>query len=177
MGRRRKKGRTRDDGPPAPRLTPKVQELLEGWAQEAAEAHGLVLYDVAIKGSWVMTVFVDRPGAHEPGEGVSVDELRDVSRYLEAYLDESEDVWEQYTLEVSSPGVERKLTRPRHYELSMGRDARIVVHEPIDGQNVFEGRLVGFDGQIVVLEEEEGSSTELELKNIAKARLTYEFSE
>lgn len=178
MGRRRRKKQSTDQEAraSAPALSDEFRARFETWATEAAEAHGLVVYDVNVRTNWLMTVFVDRSGATEPGEGVSVEELAEVSRYIEACLDADEGVWPHYTLEVSSPGVERKLTKPRHYELSLGRDARIVVHRPIDGQNVFEGALSAFDGDTVTIDTANGAVA-LDVKNIAKARLTYDFSE
>jgi len=158
-------------------MTTELATKIEAWAEEAADAHGLALFDVAARPNWVLSVFVDRQDATEPGKGVSVDELADVSRYMEAFLDADEDVYQNYTLEVSSPGVERKLKKPRHFELSVGRDVRVVVHEPIDTQNVFEGRLAAFSDGVVTVQTGPDETVELDLANIAKARLTYDFSE
>lgn len=178
MGRRRRKKNTSDSAEvPSRRLTPEVEARIEAWAQEAADAYDLALFDVVARPNWLLSVFVDHQGATEPGKGVSVDELADVSRYIEAFLDADEDVYQNYTLEVSSPGVERKLEKPRHFELSVGRDVRIVVHEPIDKQNVFEGRLAAFSDGVVTVQTGPDESVELDLANIAKARLTYDFSE
>lgn len=179
MGRRRRKNSNQDShAAPAPKLTPEFAQRFEEWAEEAAEAYGLVVFDVKALPNWLLTVYVDREGAPDPGKGVAVDDLASVSRYLEAYLDADESVWDQYTIEVSSPGVERKLTRPRHYELSVGRDVRIVLHEALDKQNVIEGRLEAFENDVaVVIEKKQKQKYELDLNNIAKARLTYDFSE
>lgn len=162
--------------PSARPLTSAMIDKIEGLAQEAADANGLVLFDIEIGNPWVIQIYVDRPNA-EPGQGVTIDECALVSRYVEGFLDVDEQVWPNYTLEVSSPGVERKLSKPRHYELSVGRDVRIVVHHPIDKQNVFKGKLVAFkDGQPTV---ECGADevVTIDWDNIAKSRLIYDFSE
>ena len=153
-----------------------MKRKIEEWAMEAAEAHSLVLFDVEIGPRWLIQIFVDRPQA-EPGEGVTIDECASVSRYVEGFLDVDESVWDQYTLEVSSPGIERKLKKPRHFELSVGRDVRIVVHSPIEKRNVFMGKLVEFDGERASVECGEDDVVPIEWDNIAKARLIYDFSE
>lgn len=179
MGKRRRKKQSRKGDAPKPtkKLTDAVGERIIEWAEEAAEAYGLDLWDVVARPNWVIQVFVDIPGAADPGAGVTVDHCVDVSRYMEGYLDVDEDVWEGYTLEVSSPGVERKLVTPRHYELSIGRTVRIVVHQPIEKRNVFEGRLVSFDDGSAVVECGPDDQVSIQWDNIAKARLTYDFSE
>ena len=125
MGKRRKK---RDSAPKEvrPPVANRVVERIEGWAAEAAEAFGLVLYDLNVTKQWLVQVFVDRVDSEE-STGVAIDECAKVSRYMEALLDADEDVWTKYTIEVSSPGIERKLSKPRHFELSVGKDVRIVL--------------------------------------------------
>lgn len=178
MGRRRKKKKNQDQQHRAPRkpLTDRVKKQIEEWSAEAADAHGVVLFDVDISPQWLIQVFVDRPDA-EPGDGITVAECASVSRYLEGYLDVEDSVWEEYTLEVSSPGIERKLSKPRHFELSIGREVRIVVHRPIEKRNVFMGELVAFDTELASVECEDGEVVPIEWDNIAKARLIYDFSE
>lgn len=177
MGRRRKK-KNKEQAPRAPRkaLNERVKSQIEEWSAEAADAHGLVLFDVDISPQWLIQVFVDRPDA-EPGQGITIDECASVSRYVEGYLDVDDSVWEEYTLEVSSPGIERKLSKPRHFELSIGREVRIVVHRPIEKRNVFMGVLVAFDGEHASVECGEDDVVPIEWDNIAKARLIYDFSE
>jgi ribosome maturation factor RimP len=178
MGRRRrKKKRKNSDKPSAPPLTDELGEQIVEWAGEAADAHGLDLWDVVARPNWVLQVFVDQPGVDLPGEGVTVDECADVSRFLEGFLDNDERVWPNYTLEVSSPGLERKLENEGHFELSVGRDVRIVVHDPIEKRNVFEGRLIEFTGDEVAVECGPDDVVRIDWENIAKARLTYDFSE
>lgn len=179
MARRRKRNEGSDATPrPAAKpLTEAVIRQVGDWSAEAAEAYGLALFDVEIHPNWLIQIFVDRPGAPEPGKGVTVDECAEVSRYVEGFLDVDPTVWPNYTLEVSSPGIERKLTKPRHFEMSVGRDVRIVVHRPIDKRNVFLGRLAAFDGEVARVECTDGEVVPIEWGNIAKARLNFDFSE
>lgn len=156
-------------------MTSDVRERIEGWAEEAADVYGLDLFDVEVSRHWKIELFVDKEGGFEPGQGVTIDECAEVSRYVEALLDTDDDVPESYTIEVSSPGVERKLTKPRHWGKVVGRTVRAVVHVPRDGQNVFEGKLVSFDDPDLAIEVD-GETHEFTLGELAKARLTYDFS-
>jgi ribosome maturation factor RimP len=79
-----------------------------------------------------------------------------------------------YTLEVSSPGLDRKLSRETDYVHFVGRRARIVLREPVGEQRVFEGRLAGLEAGRVRLDLGAGGFQELELANISKARLLVE---
>jgi ribosome maturation factor RimP len=82
-----------------------------------------------------------------------------------------------YTLEVSSPGMDRALTKPEHFTRFVGRLAKITTSEPVDGAKFFEGRLAGFaDGNVrVTLKGKEGRTVELPLQMIRKANLVVEF--
>jgi ribosome maturation factor RimP len=94
---------------------------------------------------------IDRPGS-EPGKGVTIEDCTRVSRALEAFLDEQHELGERYTLEVSSPGLERPLTRPADFERFAGREIAVKARTPIGehGKRV-EGVLLGFhDGQVRV---------------------------
>src|SRR5262245_64205324 len=101
----------------------------------------------------VLRVQIDRPGpAATAEESVSVDDCAHVSRDLSAILDVEDVVPSAYTLEVSSPGLDRPLRRPDDYRRFAGRLAKIVVRGPIDGQGFFRGRLGGVDGGDVIID-------------------------
>ena len=172
--RRRRKKDDRDARSSSKALTSDVRERIEGWAEEAADVYGLELFDIEIAPHWKIEVFVDKDGGFEPGGGVTIAQCAEVSRYVEALLDTDDSVPEKYTIEVSSPGVERKLKKPNHFAKVVGRTVRLVAHVPVDGQNVFEGELVAFDDPELTVEVD-GESYTLTLGQLAKARLTYEF--
>lgn len=176
VGKRRRKSRDkRDDRKPSKPLTDDMRRRIEGWAEEAADVYGLELFDAEISSSWKIELFVDKEGGFEPGKGVTIAECAEVSRYVEALLDTDDAVPESYTIEVSSPGVERKLSKPRHWEHVIGRTVRVVAHVPRDGQNVFEGELVSFEDPELTLEVD-GDTHTFTLGELAKARLTHDFS-
>ncbi len=176
--RRRKKGkRSEDQAPKTPTkpVTDEIRAQIEAWSAEAAEANDLVLFDAEVNGAWLIRIYVDREGAIEPGQGVTVDECVAVSRYVEALLDIDETVPEKYTLEVSSPGVERKLTKWRQVPLVVGRTVRLVLKKPIDGKTEYEGELVAAKDDVISLDYGASDPATIDWTNVSKAQLTYEF--
>lgn len=177
VSRRRKssKGSKGSRGPSKP-LTNELQEKFLKWAAEACDVHGLDLYEAeaAARGKWILRVFADRVGA-ETGAGISVKECVDVSRYLEAILDADEDVPEHYVLEVSSPGIERKIKTLEHVEKSLGQDVALTLREPRDGKDKVIGRLKAHSEGLLTLEVS-GEEMEIPWDEVAKARWTFDFS-
>lgn len=160
-------------------MTDELREEIREWAEEAADASGLGLFDVepAVRGRWIVRVYIERVGEIDEGEGVSVDECAEVSRYLEAYLDADDRVPEDYVLEVSSPGLERPLKKPRHIEDAVGERVQLVTRKQVAGKNKFVAQLVSFEDGVLELEVDELDETaELEWEDVAEARLKREFS-
>ena len=140
-------------------------------AERVAASEGLTLVDVELKGghgSLLLRVYIDRP------EGVSHADCELVSEQLSAMLDVEDPFPGSYTLEVSSPGLDRKLVKASDFAHFAGRKARVVVRQPVDNQKVLEGRLAGFEAGRVRLDLGEAGLKELELENIQKARLVVE---
>ncbi len=81
----------------------------------------------------------------DAADPLGVDRLADMSRRLSRLLDQEDPISSAYTLEVSSPGLERKLRRPRHYEKSVGRAVKVKTKAPVDGDNSHRGVLVQAD--------------------------------
>ncbi|MGM0556002.1 MAG: ribosome maturation factor RimP [Myxococcota bacterium] len=161
------------------RLTDDLEEQVEAWAEESAQAHGLVLFDVETlqRGRWIFRIYVDKPGKIVPGEsGVDVDDCADVSRYIEAYMDADDRIPEAYVLEVSSPGVERELKKPKHLEQAQGERVQLVVREQVDGKNKLIGTLLSFDDGILTVELDEADEpVEIDWDIVKKAQLKYDF--
>ena len=116
----------------------------------------------------ILRLRIDRPNS-EPGQGVTLDECSAVSRALQAYLDELPGVPETYVLEVSSPGIERPLVRPRDYARFAGREIRMKTK---DGR--LEGVLLGIrDEQSIGLQLPDGSEREIPLSDVRGANLIH----
>lgn len=160
-------------------MTSELRDQIEEWSLEAADASGLRLFEVepSIRGRWIVRVYVERLGEIDEGEGVTVDECAEVSRYLEAYLDADERVPEDYVLEVSSPGLERPLKKPRHFEGAVGERVELVTRKQVAGRNKFVARLLSFEDEVLELDVEElDEPAELDWEDVAKARLKHDFS-
>ena len=150
-----------------------------------AGSHGLEVFDVQVRREpigMVLRVIIDRP---DPGrvealeESVGIVDCQRVSQDLSALLDVEDefgqdDLGETYTLEVSSPGLDRALRHEHDYRRFAGRLAKIVTTEPIGRQSAFAGRITGVDGRDVLLEE--GRKTHrVPLEKIKRANLDVEF--
>lgn len=184
MARRRKKKRQffEDDeksSNKAPSYSPQLLDKIEGWAAEAAEAHDVELFDleVVVKGRWIIRAYVDQPGGTEPGEGVGVDQCAEVSRYLEAYLDAANDVPENYVLEVSTPGVERRLRKPKHLRQAVGEKVQLIVRQQVASKNKVIGELVDYEDDTlrVCLDDDPDQLVDIDWANVKEARLKHDF--
>ena len=153
------------------------------------ESYGLELFDLQFRREpqgWMLRVVIDRPWNESAGapadagssEAVSIDDCGRVSQDLSAILDVEPELLggldRTYTLEVSSPGLDRPLRDERDYRRFVGRLAKLVTSVPIDGQTAFAGRLAGVENGVVVVEE--GRRTHrVPLDAIKRARLEVEF--
>lgn len=104
------------------------------------------------RGGRVLHLTVERPGATEPGAGVTLDLCSEISRDLSVALDVADVLPGSYRLEVGSPGVERVLYSPQDYARFAGHAAKIKLREVVDGQKTFRGLLKGLDdaGRVVL---------------------------
>ena len=159
-------------------------------AERVAHSYGLEIFDVQLRRESIGTVLrvtIDRPdrGVPErPEDAVGIEECQRVSQDLSAILDvEDEDLGEaalgqQYTLEVSSPGLDRPLRHVADYRRFAGRLARIVTSSPLEGQSAFSGRIKGVErdkDQDVVLLEEGRKIHRVPVASIKRGRLAVEF--
>jgi len=126
---------------------------------------------------WVLRLFIDQPG------GITLDTCAEVSREISVLLEVEDPIETAYNLEVSSPGLDRPLTKVSDYERFSGRLVKIRSRVPVDvdgkgrGRKTFVGTLSGLcDGKVIVeLKEKNGFRVELPLENIEKANLEIEF--
>jgi ribosome maturation factor RimP len=146
-------------------------------AERVAADNGIEVVDVDFRGGGkarMLRITIDKP------TGVTHEDCANVSREVGTILDVEDVVpGSSYTLEVSSPGLDRALRGPRDYERFTGSLVKVLVSEPIDGQKHFEGRLESFqDGRITVeipaKKKLEPRKVEIELANVQKANLVPE---
>jgi ribosome maturation factor RimP len=146
-------------------------ERIRGAAERVAHSLGMEVVDVEWKvgKERFLRVYIDKP------EGVSHKDCEAVSNQLSVLLDVEELVpGPPYVLELSSPGLDRKLTKQAEFERFAGRLARITTIDPIENQKFFEGRLAGFaDGKVQI--EVKGRVIAVPMEGIRKANLVVEF--
>jgi ribosome maturation factor RimP len=145
----------------------KIHQIVE----RVVTSEGLALVDVELKGGRInplLRIYIDKR------EGVSHADCQLVSEQVSAILDVEDPFPGRYVLEVSSPGLDRKLVKPSDYVHFVGRRARLILHAPVGEQKVIEGRLAGFEDGRVRVDLGESGVTEFELSNISKARLVVE---
>ena len=125
----------------------------------------------------IMTIGVSNPTLQimidcKDGRNLVVDDCAAVSRAVSEILDEKDPIKGEYSLEVSSPGLDRPLTKPKHFERFAGYEAKIETDEAVDGRKRFKGKLKGVDGnKIIGLIMEDGKEYKIPFDVIAKAKL------
>ena len=113
-----------------------------------AQSLGLSVWDIRFLkegATWYLRIFIDKPG------GVSIDDCVDLTHAINDPLDEADPIEQAYCLEVSSPGVERELTRDAQFAAGLGAKIKVRTIRPVEGQRDFSGVLEGYeDGQIAL---------------------------
>ncbi|MEQ8586767.1 MAG: ribosome maturation factor RimP [Thalassobaculaceae bacterium] len=143
---------------------------IEGIVTPSIEAMGFDVVRVMITGGQrpTLQIMADR----RDGSMISVDDCAEISRTVSAVLDVEDPIAGEYTLEVSSPGIDRPLTRIKDFERWAGFDVRIDMAVPLDGRKRFSGRLKGVqNGERVLIEIEGGIAAELPFDGISRAKL------
>jgi len=147
----------------------RITEIVERVAHPA----GIEVVEVQVLGGGkarLVRIYIDRPA------GVTHADCEFVSREAGAVFD-AEDVIPGggYTLEVSSPGIERKLSKPGDFQRFLGKKAKVVLREPVENQRSWVGTLAALDGNVVTLESSPGKSVQFALDQVEKANLKFEF--
>ncbi len=129
---------------------------------------GLELFDLQIVGR-SLRVFIDKEG------GVTLEDCTKLSRLLGSALDVTDHIPNAYTLEVSSPGLNRPLRHEKDYYLFVGKKIKLSTTTKIMDQKVFIGRLSGFNGETIDLLTDEGARLKIPFVQVSKACLEVEF--
>ena len=134
--------------------------------EPAVERLGYEMIDLEVRtgGSGLVRLYIDKP------EGVDLEDCEKVSLAVSALLDVEDPVPGNYNLEVSSPGLDRKLTKVEHFQRFTGETVKVQMRFPIEGRRRFRGTLVSSDEENIVVEVD-GESHSLPLKTIDTARL------
>ncbi|MCQ2454558.1 MAG: ribosome maturation factor RimP [Clostridia bacterium] len=149
------------------KITDKVCSLIE----ETVKSFGVELWDVAFVkegASHYLRVFIDKP------QGITIDDCTDVSHAIDPIIDEADPIDVSYYLEVSSPGLNRELTKGKHFLSSIGKPVSAKLYKAIDGTKQLFGVLTDYDGGPVI-ETENGKTYKFSLSEISKINLNEEF--
>jgi ribosome maturation factor RimP len=154
-------------------------DQIRSMAGRVAESYGLEVFDVQFRreaAGMVLRIQIDRPGPAATAEdSVSVDDCARVSRDLSAMLDVDDIVPSAYTLEISSPGLDRPLRQADDYRRFAGRRAKLVMREAVDGQTFFRGTLGGVHDGHVLIDADDKKRHRVPLGVITRANLEVEF--
>ncbi|MGB2600362.1 MAG: ribosome maturation factor RimP [Candidatus Omnitrophota bacterium] len=145
-----------------------VPEELRDHIREEAERSNYRLVGITTKGgdSFLMEVVLDKEG------GITLDECGEFNRRISSWVEEQNLFRSGFTLDVSSPGLDRELKEDGDFSWAVGKEVKITVHEPVNGKSAIIGILVEADaGKDLVVEEDEGNKLTVARGNIAKARL------
>ena len=153
-------------------MTEVDREAIGGIIGRVAEREGLELVHWELAGpagNFVLRIFIDKPA------GVSHSDCEVVSHQVSTLLDVEDLIPNRYTLEVSSPGLERGLYKRGDYQRFAGSRLKLRTVEPIDGQRNFRGRLIGIDDQNIRFDADGRGQIEIPYEKILKANIEYEF--
>jgi ribosome maturation factor RimP len=118
--------------------------------------------------NWFLRVFIDKEG------GIDIDDCGKISEGLSAQLDELDPIPQAYFLEVSSPGAERPLKKPEDLLKAIGKHVHITTYEPINGDKVFEGKLLSFENDELTIQDAKKQKV-IPYTKVASARLAIVF--
>jgi len=147
----------------------KVEERVEALVQELLAGQDMELVDVEYvkERDWYLRVYIDKPG------GIEIDDCQGLSEQLEEKLDAENFIPDSYILEVSSPGIDRVLKKPRDFEREQGRPVDVTLYASLPGtkDKVLTGALTGYDGEKVILD----GTREIPMDMVAQVRLHIDF--
>ena len=133
-----------------------------------AQSLGLSVWDIRFLkegATWYLRIFIDKPG------GVSIDDCVDLTHAINDPLDKADPIEQAYCLEVSSPGVERELTRDAHFAACLGAKIKVRTIRPVEGQRDFSGVLEGYEDGQIALRSADGAGLSFGKKEVSWVKL------
>ena len=153
-------------------MSTKEEILAAAWPllEPVVEARQMELYDVEFlteHGRKILRLYIDKEG------GVTLDDCEKITRAAGPALDARDPIPGAYVLEVSSPGIERKLVKEKHYADNLGSKVEVKLNKPVDNQKKFRGKLAALEKDSVVIIDETGGELRLPREHLAYCRLVY----
>ena len=151
-----------------------IVETVRALALPVAESFGLTLWDVEYvkEGSeWYLRIVIDKE------DGVTIEDCEAVHLAIDPLLDEADPIEGAYHLEVSSPGLERTLTAPFHFDACRGVEVEVKLYAPIDGSKAYVGELLGLIDGKVAIKLPDGSERSFDRASVASVKTRISFDE
>lgn len=145
----------------------KTEERALELGEAVAKEQGVYIVDISYADG-VLCYYIDKPG------GIGIDECEKFSRAVEPILDEADIIDKEYSLDVSSPGVDRKLKKEREFLYYIGREVEVKLYAARDGKKEFDGILKGYYDKTAAVETD-GEIVEIPLKEAVYIRLKFIF--
>ena len=155
--------------------------LLTDLLTPVAQASGVQLYDIELVregGEKILRIYIDKENSTHPTPddtmvlvGVDLNDCEQFSRAAEVVLDANDPIPDAYALEVSSPGIERKLTRDAHFIRYVGHKIQLRLYAPLEGRKNFKGVLTSYNNKILTLDMEASQQVEIPRESIASCKL------
>jgi ribosome maturation factor RimP len=149
-----------------------LEQRLMGLLEPTVSALGYELLGVEYLGQGIhsrLRVFIDSPN------GIGLEDCETVSHQVSGVLDVDDPIRGQYSLEVSSPGLDRPLFRPEHFARFVGHRVKLRLHQPRNGQRNFHGRIASVENGQIYISMDDGDQLALSMEEIEKANLVPEF--
>ena len=150
----------------------KTEQFFFDVAKPVAEALGCYVYDVEYTkegGHFYMRILVDKDG------GISIDECKDINHEIGKKIENNDPIKTNYFLEVSSPGVERKLRQAEHFEKYLGETVDVGLYKAVNGSKALTGKLLSYKEKEFVEIEINDENIRLELSEVTAVKLHFEF--
>ena len=145
-----------------------VEDAVEAIVQELLKDQDVIEFvdvEYVKEHDWYLRVYIDKEG------GIDIEDCQALSEELEAELDKGDVVPDSYILEVSSPGIDRVLRKPRDFVREQGKKVDVTLYAPREGKKLLVGELTGFDGDAIELD----GAAKIALADIAQVRLHIDF--
>ena len=149
-------------------MSAKIEERVEEIVQDLLPVQPeLELVDVEYvrERDWYLRVYIDKEG------GIDIEDCRMLSEHLEEILDREDFIADAYILEVSSPGLDRVLRKARDFEREHGKRVDVALYAPLDGKKNFTGALTGYDGNVLILDDD----VRIPMEQVSQVRLHIDF--
>lgn len=149
----------------------KIEDMVLELAEPVAEEQGVYVVDVSYKKAkdgYELCIYIDKEG------GVGIDDCESFSRVFEVVMDEKDPIENNYTLEVSSPGVDRKLVKDREFLYYIGYEVDVKLYKAIDGLKEFTGTLTDYKDKTAYIEYD-GKVLQIPAKEAAYIKLSFRF--